>query len=358
MTDPSASPPAVSGALTVGDAGERRVIALIRSLVPAPPPWLITPIGDDAAVYEPERQRMEVQTVDALVEGVHFERAYVDPGSIGFKALAVNLSDLASMGAAPRTALLSLSLPASWPLADLEAMIRAMLDLAARTGVTLIGGNVTRSPGPIFIDVMLTGSIKRRRVLTRAGARPGDELFVSGTLGAAAAGFAWLRERAETRPAAFPADGHEPDMTDAVRGAVRRFLRPEPRLRFGVVAGRTRAAGACVDLSDGLADAVRHLSSASGVGVTLEVDALPVDPGATEILGEGTERLKKAVLTGGEDYELLFAVPRRARRRFLAAQRLAGVPATRIGFITADKALLLRSAHGDAALPDGFEHFV
>jgi thiamine-monophosphate kinase len=343
---------------TVADAGEHRVIELVRSLVPASPSWVQVGIGDDAAVIEPERNRLEVLTTDVVIEGVHFDRAFCDPASIGHKALAVNLSDLAAMGAAPRVALLSLGLPGSLPFADLEAMLRALVDLATRHKVTLIGGNVARSPGPLFLDVTVTGTVKRRRVLTRSGGRVGDALYVTGSLGAAAAGLVWLRRKTEEAGRAATVAPSE-----AVKDAVERFLRPQPRMRFGLIAGRTRAASACMDLSDGLADAVRQLARASGTGAVIEAEALPIHPGAAEILS-GESKLSgreaaplQAALSGGEDYELLLAVSRRSLRRFLAVQRLAGIPATRIGTLTAGADLVLRRDGVDEPLPAGFEHF-
>jgi thiamine-monophosphate kinase len=137
--------------------------------------------------------------------------------------LAANLSDLAAMGAEPRTALLSLILPDALPVADLDGLLDAFLALAARTGTHLVGGNVTRSPGPLVIDVTVSGTAKRRKVLTRAGGRAGDELWVSGTVGGAAAGLAWLQR-----------GGSAADADPAVADAVARFLRPEPRLRLGL----------------------------------------------------------------------------------------------------------------------------
>jgi thiamine-monophosphate kinase len=347
------------------------VIELVRSLVPASPSWVQLGIGDDAAVIEPERNRLEVLTTDVVIEGVHFDRAFCDPASIGHKALAVNLSDLAAMGAAPRAALLSLGLPGTLSMADLEAMLRGLMELAALHKVTLIGGNVARSPGPLFLDVTLTGTVKRRRVLTRQGGRVGDALYVTGSLGAAAAGLAWLRRAAAgaggTATAggegeAAGAAGAGAGASDAVKEAVDRFLKPQPRMRFGLIAGRTKAATACMDLSDGLADAVRQLAQASGTGAVVEAEALPVHPGATEILsGEskpsGTGGPLQAALSGGEDYELLLAVSRRSLRRFLAVQRLSGVPVTRIGTLTTGADLVLRREGIDEPLPAGFEHF-
>jgi thiamine-monophosphate kinase len=334
---------------TVADAGEHRIIALVRSKLSAPPPWVVVGIGDDAAVIEPSRNHLEVLTTDALVDGVHFDRRFVDPVSIGFRALAVNLSDLAAMAATPRVALLSLGLPPSLPLADLEALVSGLTELAARHRVTLVGGNVTRSPGPLFIDITVTGIAKRRKVLTRAGGRAGDELYVTGTLGAAAAGLSWLR--------AHGLPEHASELSVALQGAILRYLRPEPRLRFGVMAGRTRAASACMDLSDGLADAVTQVAAASGTGAVVDLESLPVDPGAIERFG-GIEDASRAALAAGDDYELLCAVPRRARRRFEAAARTTGLAVTRVGALTPmAEGVRLRKAGAEHPWPTGFEHF-
>jgi thiamine-monophosphate kinase len=332
--------------MTVGEAGEREVIARVRARVPAAPAFVVIGIGDDAAVLEPARNRLDVVTTDAAVEGVHFDRRFMDGRAIGHRVLAANLSDLAAMGAEPRTALLSLMLPDALPLAELDAMLDGFLALAARTGTHLVGGNVTRSPGPVVVDVTVAGTAKRRKVLTRSGARSGDELFVSGTIGGAAAGLAWL-QREGTAPPADP----------AVADAVQRFLGPEPRLRLGMLAGRTRAASAAMDLSDGLADAVRQLAAASGLGARLDAAALPLHPAVAGVFGSG-EAAWSAALAGGEDYELLFAVPPRAGRRFAAAARLAHLPVTRIGVLTrAAAGLTVATEAGDRPIPAGFEHF-
>lgn len=343
--------------LTVAEAGEHRLLALIRTLVPPPPPWVNIGIGDDAAIVEPARNRLEVLTTDVLIENVHFDRTFCDPASIGYKALAVNLSDLAAMGAAPRLALLSLGLPGSLPVIVVQQMVESLVSLATAHGLPLVGGNIARSPSHLFIDVTVTGVVKRRRVLTRSGGRPGDTLYVTGSLGAAAAGLSWLRAAgadAFQRTADLPAG--------PIREAVERFLRPEPRVRFGTIAGRTSAASACMDLSDGLADAVRQLATASGTGAIIEASSLPIAPGATEILGSSSESALHSALTGGEDYELLLAIPRRRHRRFLAVQRLTRLPVTRVGELTVEKEIILRhtAADGgvqDAPLPGGFEHF-
>ena len=332
--------------MTVGEAGERQVIARVRARVPAPPPFVVVGIGDDAAVLEPPRNRLDVVTTDAAVEGVHFDRRFMDAGAVGHRVLAANLSDLAAMGAEPRTALLSLMLPDALPLAELDALLDAFLALAARTGTQLVGGNVTRSPGPLVIDVMVSGTAKRRKVLTRSGGRAGDDLYVSGSVGGAAAGLAWLQQAGGDAPSS-------PDVADAVA----RFLRPEPRLRLGLLAGRAKAASAAMDLSDGLADAVRQLAEASGTGARIDAAALPIHPAVAAVAGDA-EAVLGTALAGGEDYELLLAVPPRASRRFAAAVRLARLPVTRIGVLTpATAGLVLATEAGDRPIPEGFEHF-
>jgi len=316
---------------TVAEIGEHALIERIRLRFPPAPRFVVVGIGDDAAVVEPDRNRLEVLTTDCQVEGVHFDQTFVSAGDIGHKALAVNLSDLAAMGAAPRVALLSLVLPPAFPVTRVDALVDGMATLAARARISIVGGNIARSPGPLIVDVTATGSVHGRRVLTRGGARAGDELYVTGLLGGAAAGLRLLRA--------------DPSKIGA---SVDKYRRPEPRTRFGLMLGRNRAARACVDLSDGLADGVRQIGEASGLGAIVEAEALPIEPGAT---------LSDA-LGGGEDYELLFAVSPRLRSRLRNARRLSsGLTVTRVGRLTSDRAMLLSRNGSTEELTAGFEHF-
>jgi thiamine-monophosphate kinase len=317
--------------MTVGELGELALIERIRARIPHAPPYVVIGIGDDAAVLEPERNALEVLTTDCQVEGIHFDFAFVSPADIGHKALAVNLSDLAAMGALPRVALLSLVLPPAWPVAHVDALVDGMIALAQRARISIVGGNIARSPGPLIVDVTVTGSVHRRRILTRSAARAGDELYVTGSLGGSAAG---LRRLAQN-----------PASTDIV---VDRYRRPEPRTRFGLMLGRNQAARACIDLSDGLADGVRQIGNASGLGAIIDAGALPLEDGAT---------LRDA-LSGGEDYELLFAVSPRQRSRLTSVRRLVkDLSVTRIGRLTSDRTLLLGRDGSTEALPAGFSHF-
>jgi thiamine-monophosphate kinase len=272
---------------TISSLGEHALIARITARL-AMPPWVIVGPGDDAAVIEPERGALEVLTTDALVEGIHFDRGFVPPDAIGHRALA------------------------------------------GRHHVTLIGGNITRSPGPLMIDVTAIGSVRRRRILRRAGARAGDEVYVTGSIGGGAAGLRALQASATAQGA-----------------GVDRFLRPEPRVRAGSLLGANRAATSCVDLSDGLADGVRQLATASGVGVAIDAAALPL-----------LESDVDQALAGGDDYELLFTVRPSQRGRLRGVRNgLGELPLTKIGVVTKDTALVLRTASGDRPLPAGYEHF-
>ena len=324
--------------------GERGLIDAIRARVPPSPPWLTIGIGDDAAVAAPERGALEILTTDALIESVHFDRRLSAPADIGWKALAVNLSDVAAMGGTPRLALLSLGIPDEVGAAEIDELIDGFLALAAESGVTLAGGNVTRSPGPLIVDVTVTGYARPRRVLTRGGGRPGDELYVTGTIGGAAAGLSWWQQRGAG--------------IAGMDACVARHRRPEPRVRIGALLGRNRAASACMDLSDGLADGVRQIAGASGTGAELDAALLPVPPAAQEWFIRTGVDPAAAAAAGGDDYELLFAVPRRSRGRLATVVRQArGVPITRIGVLTREPGVVLRRGGAAEPLPPGFVHF-
>lgn len=325
--------------------GERALIEHIRRRLPAAPPALAIGPGDDAAVIVPERGAFQVLTTDAVVEGTHFDRRFSSLADVGWKALAVNVSDVAAMGARPEFALLSLILPDGFTLADLDGLLDGMLEMAAEARTTVAGGNISRSPGPLIVDVTLTGSVRPRRILTRGGGRPGDALYVTGSIGAAAAGLGWLRS---------------PDTSteEAMAGCVRRHRRPEPRTRIGMLLGRNKAASACMDLSDGLADAVRQIAEASGTGALVDGSTLPIDPAARDWFQARGENPVSSAISGGDDYELLFAVPKKFAGRLRSVQRDGrGVPLTRIGELTTNPDLWLDGPAGKVQLPEGFQHF-
>jgi thiamine-monophosphate kinase len=324
---------------------ERELIDYIRTCLPAPPPWLLVPGGDDGAVVAPVRGALDVLTTDTLVEGVHFDCAFSRPADIGAKALAVNLSDLAAMGAEPRVALLSLSIPASWASDRVLALVDAVVAAAVKYRVAIAGGNVTSSPGPLVVTMTVTGTVRPRRALLRSGARPGDAVYVSAAVGAAAAGLGMLRE--SRSPA-----------SEAERQCIERYRAPQPRVRLGLMLGRNRAATACIDLSDGLAEGARQIGQASGTGIVLDADAIPVHPAARDYFIERGLDPVAAALAGGDDYELLFTASAKRRGALASVVRLtSGLAITRIGVVTGDGAIALRRDGRDEPLPAGYRHF-
>ena len=330
---------------SVAELGERALIERIKARLTSPP-WVVVGPGDDAAVIEPEPRTLDVLTTDAQVEGIHFDRRFCPPDAIGHKALAVNLSDLAAMGAFPRASLLSLVLPGELAASDLDALLDGLLGLAARHRVALIGGNITRAPtsGPLVVDVTAIGSVARRRVLRRDGAKPGDEVYVTGSLGAGVAGLRALQGGGGSGP--------------AVSSVVARYLRPEPRVRAGLLLGRNRAATACMDLSDGLADGVRQIADASHVGMVIDAAELPIHPEAARWFEQHGADPQIEGAAGGDDYELVFSARPSHRGRLRAVRsRLGDLPVTRIGVVTKGRELVLKTAAGERELPAGFEHF-
>lgn len=336
---------------TVSEIGEHGLIRWIRDAVATlqSSPEVLVGIGDDAAVVQPRPNHVDVLTTDIQVEGVHFAWHLSTPGEIGARALHVNLSDLAAMGAEPRYALLSLGLPPTLPGTRLHALLVGFLDAASRARVAVIGGNISQAP-VVTLDLTASGVVKRRGVLRRAGARAGDEIYVSGQMGAAAAGLAWLDRQA----------GIATDVPDTLAEAVRRYRTPEARVALGIQVSRNRAASACMDTSDGLADALQQMAAASGVGMRIEQALVPVSPAVTAACAlTGTDRWTLA-LEGGEDYELVFTVPRRVRRAFLHATGRAGLPpVTRIGVCRKEAGVvMIDEAGAEHPMPAGYEHFM
>jgi len=332
--------------VTLSELGEHALLARIRDRLPGPPADVLVGIGDDAAVVAPARNEQAVLTTDALVEGVHFDRRWSTPVDIGHKALAVNLSDLAAMGATPRSALLSLVLPETWAVEDVDALLDGFLALARREHVSLIGGNITRTPGPMMIDVTAVGWVRPRRVLLRSGGRPGDEVYLSGDIGGAAAGLAMLR------------DGVVDSSSADAAACVERHRRPEPRVRLGRAMAQARAARAAMDLSDGLADAARQMAIASECGIVLDASALPIAPGARRWWDTAGRDAVQLAIAGGDDYELLFALPKSWGGRLRGVQRRVAEPKlTRIATLTKDPVCVIERDGRREELVGGYEHF-
>ena len=301
-------------------------------------------VGDDGAVLAvPEGQRL-VLACDTLVAGRHFH-ADTDPAALGHKALAVNLSDLAAMGAAPAWFTLALTLPAAdadW----LQGFAGGLAALAAEFDVALVGGDTTR--GPLCMSVTVAGLVPPEGVLGRAGARAGDAIVITGPLGGAALGLALLEESLPGMPPAPDAAGLD--------AALACLHRPRPRVTAGLaLRGQVHAA---IDISDGLLGDLAHILEAGGVGARLDVDRVPCHPALAQQVADEDLR-RRLALAGGEDYELCLAVAPDRLQRSCADLRAVGCQPAVIGTIEAEPGLRLVDAAGrpvTLAL-DGFQHF-
>jgi thiamine-monophosphate kinase len=295
-------------------------------------------IGDDAAVLAvPAGQELAV-AIDTLVEGVHFPHG-TPPRDIGWKALAVNLSDLAAMGAAPAWALLALTLPQA-DATCVDGLAEGFAQLAQEYGVALVGGDTTR--GPFCLSVAVHGFVPSGQALTRAGARAGDAVFVTGTLGGAAGGLRLVQGRLPFDPA------------DEAHLALRaRLDRPTPRVRTGLAL--RGHASACIDVSDGLLADLGHLCAASGVGAQIDSGALPLPPALRAVFGHAAAR--ELALSGGDDYELCFTVPRAAVGAMQAALAAVDGKATRIGTIVEGQGVRVLGEEPLATGRGGWDHF-
>jgi len=293
-------------------------------------------IGDDAAVLALSPDQELVVSTDTLVSGVHFF-GDADPYDVGFKSLAVNLSDMAAMGAQPRWATLALSLPQA-DMAWLQGFSRGFGDVAERFGVCLIGGDLTR--GPLSITGQILGTVPAGAAIRRSGAQPGDDIHVTGTLGLAALALSLLQSDRES--AAIPPSSLE------------RLLRPVPRVQAGLALRGT--ANAMIDLSDGLAGDLGHILVASGAGAVVELSRLPCGDG--EGVVSEAEMLRLAV-NGGDDYELCFTAPAAARDAITALAGAADCSMTLIGKVVAGSGITWLDEAGNAMSVDAesYQHF-
>jgi len=306
-------------------------------------------IGDDCAVLEPTAGHRLLATTDLLLEDVHFRRRYAEPADIGWKSVAVNLSDVAAMGGRPRWALVALACPAETTLAEVEAFYEGARDLAARHAVAIVGGDTTASPAGWLVNVTLLGEV--RTPLLRSGARVDDVIAVTGPLGRSAAGLAVLE-----RPSA-----PEGMTADALAGLTSAHLRPVPRVAEGRWLGEAGGVTAMIDLSDGLATDLAHVAEESDVRCRVDIERIPLDDAARDAAGAlGADALAWAT-SGGEDYELLLTCEPGAFARLAEGlQRATGTPLRAIGVVTGHGAgVRFVDARGqEVSAVGGFEHFV
>jgi thiamine-monophosphate kinase len=313
---------------------------------------LVRGIGDDAAVLKSLAGSDVVISTDLLVEGIDFRRHTTQPNQLGHKSLAVSLSDIAAMGARPRWALLSIGVPGDvWDTGFIDGLYNGFFQIADRYGVKLIGGDLSRTPEKIVINSIVIGECLSGREVFRDGAKPGDQIYVTGFLGDAAAGLRLIE-----RGARVPDDNSFGD-GNSIDRLLLRHLQPEPRVGWGLLVGEQQLATAMIDISDGLSSDLNHLCDESKVGALIDSSSIPIDQLVTEICGRRALDPLMLALHGGEDFELLFTLnPENIGK---LPKRVDGIPVTRIGEIK-DVSHGVQIAEGSKIWklePGGWEHF-
>lgn len=293
--------------MRVSDLGEFPLIDRVAQIVAVERPDVIVGIGDDVAVLDNQGDEWLLAKVDSQVEGVHFLRASIAPRQLGRRALAINLSDIAAIGGRPQYALVSLALPTDTEVAWVDELYRGLREEGDRFRVVVVGGNMARSQESIFVDVFVLGRVHRQHLLLRSGARPGDRVLVTGSLGDSTAGLSLLLD------SALLVSGSDREMLLA------RHFTPTPRLPESAVIAGSGLATAMIDLSDGLSSDVGHICDQSRVGVRIWAEWLPVSL-STRRVAELAGRIPwRLALEGGEDYELCFTAPPEAAEELAAA---------------------------------------
>ncbi len=326
--------------MKVSELGEFGLIELLAKVVSRPQDQgLVIGIGDDAAAWYGDRS-LQLATVDSQIQGVHFSLNITPWKELGWKALAVNFSDIAAMGGLPRYALVSLALPDDTEVGDVTALYQGMIELAQQFGVLIVGGDTCRS-SVVSVTVTVLGSAGDRALLTRAAAQAGDKIAVTGYLGSAAAGREMLDNQLQL----------DREAAAYLSGA---FLRPWPRVAEGQLLVR-QGVTASIDISDGLVADLTQICNASRVSARVDIGRLPIHPAVRNNFGDKAVRL---ALSGGEDYELLFTAPAGV---IDSVKEAASCPITVIGDIIPGKAgeVRLIDAQGKPYLPaqSGWEHF-
>ncbi len=329
--------------MDVGEIGEFGLINRIRKWTSSSAPALLQGIGDDVAVME-MGPRALLATTDILIEGIHFECSWMEPYRLGKKSLAVNLSDIAAMGGTPKYFLVSLGLPRHLPLSFISRFYLGLKETAKRYRVNLVGGNTSLSE-KMMINICLLGEGRKKELLFRNGARVGDEIFVSGTLGDSTLGLKILQEKGPRK---------------GPRQLIERHLSPCPRVELGQAIARHRCATAMIDISDGLLSDTRHIMEESSVGAMIWENRIPLSPSYRQASPMYSKNPVHMALSGGEDYELLFTAPPEKRGKISSLSRSLKIPITCVGKILPKaKTLTIVREDGKTYVPSrfGFDHF-
>ncbi|MFQ5677227.1 MAG: thiamine-phosphate kinase [bacterium] len=331
--------------------GEFGLITKLQSRLQYRSPQIVAGIGDDCAVYRGKPGKYQIISSDCLVEKVHFDLSTTSPEQLGRKVLAVNLSDIAAMGGAPWLALISTAIPKTFPVKFMERFYDGLNQISGQYQIEIAGGDTVCSPKHFYINITILGEANKRRFFTRAGAREGDKIFVTGSLGDAALGLKLLQSR---KTWAGP--------RAAQQLLIRKQLDPVPRICESRLLVKSKAEiTAMIDVSDGLAQDLSHICRASGTGAILWEESLPKSSAFEKICFLNSIAPRKLVLTGGEDYELLFTLKPESVKYLTGRFKKIGKDLTLIGEITRNrgKTILVKKNGRREVLRKlmGFNHF-
>lgn len=330
--------------MKLSDIGEFRVISSIRSDLKDFQKEVIVGIGDDTAAIKVSGKKLLLFTSDSLVEDVHFKWDYTSPFQVGWKALVVNISDVAAVGGNPTHCLVSLALPSDTERNLVREVYRGLKKAASKYRVGIVGGDTVRAPS-FIITVSLLGEVKRENIVLRSGAKPGDLIYVTGQLGSSGAGLACLKA---------PNGKVKPKIRQFL---IKKHLIPSPRLVEGQKIASSQIATSMIDLSDGLASDLHRLAEESKVGAVLWEDEFPIALATEQLAKVMGKSLLEWILYGGEDYELLFTVPPNKKEKL---KQTLGFPHTLIGeIVDRDQGMYLKKRGGNRTKIEdgGYNHF-
>ena len=335
---------------TISSLGEAEVIKLFASAGPksSDTAAVVVPNGDDAAVIRTPPGQLSVLTTDALVEEIHFSLKHGPPENIGRKLFAVNLSDVAAMGAAPKYALLSIALASDTPIRVVNAIVQGIDTMAHQYDVRIIGGNLSSSPGPMMLSMTLWGEVESNHVLRREGAERGDAIFVTGYLGRARAGLSLVTDESAKRLI----NGSYKDRL------IQSFLDPIPRVAAGQALARSGVVRSMSDISDGFGRDLRNLLAPEGRGAQVQYENLPISPEVVCFCKDRSLDAELFAMQGGEDYELLFTARADDESKVIEVCSAAQTPVARVGYVLDESLFDGVNKDGERqVLPGGFEHF-
>lgn len=329
--------------------GEFGLIEKIRKISALKSSRAAVGIGDDAAALKLSPHSTLLATTDMLIEGVHFDLSYTDFHSLGWKSAAVNISDVAAMGGVPRFALTSLAIPPDASVEGIAEFYRGFKALSKKYDVELVGGDTCSSRKGFIVSVTVLGEVEKSMTVTRSGARTGDRIFVTGTLGDSAAGLELLKKRAQGAKSSIR------NAKSAIAKLVKKHLKPVPRVEWGRKLALSGIASAMIDVSDGLSSDLGHICDQSGVGAEIHGDSIPLSNAIRSARDFLRRPLIDYALSGGEDYELLFTAPPDKLKKLLSL----GIKVSEIGRITQVRHMHLANRTGGKTLlkMSGFDHF-